>query len=189
MSLFDKLDWKPANDNGNQYECPQCGRPSTYRVKTTCRACYQKNRSAKMPFSSCHPEKVEHAGGLCRPCYQAGYRGPRASCHPDKKRVAFDLCQDCYNNLPVNKARSIKKRRLRKYGLSDEQYQTMLDNQDGKCAICGDVPTAVDHDHSTGLVRGLLCHSCNAGLGHFRDSPSLLEKAARYIEETLRNAA
>ena len=54
------------------------------------------------------------------------------------------------------------------------------------CAICGltaesGVPIVIDHDHNTGYVRGILCHTCNGGLGMFQDSPDLLNKAIAYL--------
>jgi hypothetical protein len=73
------------------------------------------------------------------------------------------------------------------YGLPHGTYERMLIEQGGKCAICGtDDPSprrhfAVDHCHTTGTVRGLLCQSCNHGLGRFNDSPSILEKALKYL--------
>lgn len=75
----------------------------------------------------------------------------------------------------------------RSYGLSVEDYQKLSEQQKGLCRICQSrCPTgkrlAVDHCHETGAVRGLLCSSCNNGLGRFRDSPELLNKAARYLE-------
>lgn len=79
------------------------------------------------------------------------------------------------------------------YGLTVEQYDAMLKAQGGRCAICGgtqgdaDVRKAflsVDHCHVTGRVRGLLCESCNFGLGKFRDDPELLATAIDYLRRT-----
>jgi ubiquitin len=74
-----------------------------------------------------------------------------------------------------------------RYGITLEDYETMYKKQSGKCAICGDnyPDLHVDHDHDTQEVRGLLCRTCNIGLGHFQDSPSLLERAVRYLEKQL----
>lgn len=75
----------------------------------------------------------------------------------------------------------------RKYGIGLDSYERLLKIQDGRCAICGDTENgralAVDHDHVTGKVRGLLCASCNNGLGRFRDDPGRLKAAARYLED------
>lgn len=49
------------------------------------------------------------------------------------------------------------------------------------CAICGKPAQAVDHDHQTGAVRGVLCHKCNTGIGFLGDSPERLESAIRYL--------
>lgn len=55
----------------------------------------------------------------------------------------------------------------------------------GMCAICRERPAEhVDHDHETGEVRGVLCFTCNVGLGNFRDRPDLLDKAVHYLEDT-----
>jgi hypothetical protein len=73
------------------------------------------------------------------------------------------------------------------YGIAGGDYDAMLAAQGGKCAICQtDTPGRynrfqVDHDHSTGRVRGLLCGNCNRGIGNLRDSPDLLRAASRYI--------
>jgi hypothetical protein len=72
------------------------------------------------------------------------------------------------------------------YSLSKEDWEGMLALQDGKCGICltqSSRQLVVDHDHTTGEVRGLLCHGCNRGLGMFRDSPSALRRAASYLEK------
>jgi len=77
----------------------------------------------------------------------------------------------------------------RNYGITLAEYDEMLEAQGGRCKIeaCRtDVPGGhgrfhVDHNHETGKIRGLLCHRCNIGLGHFRDSPHLLQSARDYL--------
>lgn len=73
-----------------------------------------------------------------------------------------------------------------KFGIGLHQYQTILEEQGGKCYICEQQDfrnLAVDHCHVTGNVRRLLCTSCNIGLGKFRDNSALLRKAAEYLEQ------
>ncbi|MCK9154521.1 MAG: endonuclease domain-containing protein [Paludibacteraceae bacterium] len=78
---------------------------------------------------------------------------------------------------------------LIKYGISLEMYNEMLEKQDGKCAVCGKTTTengkclAVDHDHKTGKIRGLLCNNCNVSVGFLQDNPEL----ALVIHEYLKN--
>lgn len=75
----------------------------------------------------------------------------------------------------------------RKYGVTPEQYNELLDKQSGKCVICGYAfgqrkgDIQVDHCHDSGKVRGLLCDKCNRGLGFFQDQKQLLENAAAYL--------
>jgi hypothetical protein len=70
------------------------------------------------------------------------------------------------------------------------EFYKMLDNQDGKCWICGKLSSeskksfSVDHNHITGEVRGLLCNSCNLGLGCFKDNIEFLEKAINYLKHS-----
>jgi NAD-dependent dihydropyrimidine dehydrogenase PreA subunit len=77
------------------------------------------------------------------------------------------------------------RQRTRRRGLTVEQFTQMLDRQQGKCLICETVPQdhvlQIDHDHRTGVVRGLLCRDCNSGLGRFQDNAGLLKKAATYL--------
>lgn len=75
------------------------------------------------------------------------------------------------------------------YGIGIEDYYEMLESQGGGCKICGTEDTgrykffSVDHCHDTKKVRGLLCSDCNHGLGSFKDSPGLLDKAKEYLNE------
>lgn len=76
---------------------------------------------------------------------------------------------------------------LRRYGMTDADYSVLLLRQSGLCAICERPPAgtqrlAVDHCHSTGAVRGLLCGKCNRALGFLSDSPLVLASAIRYLE-------
>lgn len=80
---------------------------------------------------------------------------------------------------------------LKKYGLTREGYLALLETQGGVCAICGGQPKgngarygrfSVDHDHVTGLVRGLLCSSCNTAIGLLGDEPETVLRAALYLE-------
>ncbi len=95
---------------------------------------------------------------------------------------------------PEQWARIQRANRLRRlYGMSLDDYEARLREQGGRCAICGGTDPqqkagpngasdfVVDHDHSTGAVRGLLCGGCNTGLGLFRDDPVRLEAALRYL--------
>ena len=87
------------------------------------------------------------------------------------------ICQPCQDELVWNK-------RMRKFGVSREDFAAMLASQEGRCAICLvtiDDSAHVDHDHRTERVRGLLCGPCNRGIGHFRDDPETLRMAADYL--------
>jgi len=90
-----------------------------------------------------------------------------------------------------NVALSRMRHKLACYGLTSETYEAHYELQSGVCAICrkpevskrlGTVKNlSIDHDHSTGKVRGLLCTGCNRGLGFFGDDPELIVKAAAYL--------
>ncbi len=76
-----------------------------------------------------------------------------------------------------------------RHGITIEQYEHMLEEQEHLCAICQRYPKSnlknpwhVDHDHTTGKVRGILCHSCNTALGNFNDDPVILERALEYLK-------
>ena len=79
----------------------------------------------------------------------------------------------------------VRKTRLHAvYGLSDKKVAQILKVQNGVCAICQKTDNrklVVDHDHRTGKVRGLLCSSCNTGLGCFKDDQEYLTSAIRYL--------
>ena len=78
------------------------------------------------------------------------------------------------------------------YGITAEDYEVMAESQGFACAVCEEpddrvseagVPMAlsVDHDHSTGKVRSLLCHRCNTAIGLLRDDPNIVDRVAEYL--------
>lgn len=78
------------------------------------------------------------------------------------------------------------KRRLSKYNISQEDFDILLQEQNGNCAICYNQligKFAIDHNHDNGKVRGLLCLKCNSGIGLLGDSPKLLMSAIDYLNE------
>lgn len=114
------------------------------------------------------------------------------SIDPSKKK---GVCRECgvveIVNYPTQKGcpwRCFNSRRwapiLRKYGLSQEDYEKMYREQDGKCAICKDPHEvlSVDHHHTSGKVRELLCPQCNLMLGNGRDVAHILLAGADYIQ-------
>lgn len=105
-------------------------------------------------------------------------------------------CLECNKRLSAswyqgNKGRARDQMIRWRFGITGDTYRAMLADQGGTCAICGTLPDpsaaynkrtlAVDHNHGTGAVRGLLCPNCNNGLGCFRDNISVMEKAIAYL--------
>ena len=130
----------------------------------------EKKRKYSRKYNAAHREEVNKR--------QRKYRAqnPEKARESNRKWRAAD---------PEKVRESIRKSHLRrKYGLTPEQYSALVDAQCGQCAICGrgDEYLCVDHSHSAGIVRGLLCHGCNKAVGFLHDSPDLLRKAANYLE-------
>ena len=100
----------------------------------------------------------------------------------DKKRVSKSYWED------PSKSRNNDLKRL--YGITLNEYNQMLLNQNNQCAICNATDPGgkhgkfmVDHCHSTGKVRGLLCKRCNIALGEVRDNPYILQSMIKYLKE------
>jgi hypothetical protein len=70
-----------------------------------------------------------------------------------------------------------------KYGITAEEFDALLEEQGGHCALCPALEDlCVDHNHTTGRVRGILCRNCNAALGQFRDDIDRVRAAVKYLE-------
>lgn len=130
-----------------------------------CRVCKQSRPSAEYALAS---DKRDGLGDICRDCHAAQRR-------------------EAYESRPAEARREMN---LRRFGLNATDYDAMLAAQGGVCAICASAQPrgrwnthfAVDHDHKSGRVRGLLCGTCNTALGMAKDNPELLRAAADYLE-------
>ena len=117
-------------------------------------------------------------------------------------------CKVCHNNInkkyysnennykrqvlwakanPESRKKSYRKNKIKKeYGLSWDEYLSLIEKFNNSCGICGGkdlINLSIDHNHKPGEVRGLLCNNCNNGLGRFKDSFSLLNKAIEYLNK------
>jgi hypothetical protein len=105
-----------------------------------------------------------------------------------RSRGISAYCLECHNTI-------VRENRLKnhgstrnfhlkeRYGVTEQEVAAMIEAQDGLCAICRTKPAEhVDHDHETGAIRGILCFTCNVGLGNFGDDGELLWLASHYLE-------
>lgn len=154
-------------------------------LSQVCITCGVKRHINKFPTRIVYSTKREptlRRLGTCRLC-ENKRRNTRRKNHPTKA--------DYYKEQVKKRSRksylrnSIKK----KYGITTEDYLQMLDSQDRKCAICSKTVIennrylSVDHCHTTGKVRGLLCSNCNLGLGYFQDNIDFLLNAVEYLKK------
>jgi hypothetical protein len=131
----------------------------------------------------------ERGKKACRKC---GVLLPLRHFHRNPQRTdnRGSYCKDCLRNKDQKGYEASRVAALaKKYNIPRDAYTTMVASQDNKCAVCGEQcrsgrRLAVDHCHKSGKVRGLLCRSCNVGLGHFKDDPKLLLLAAKYLLRT-----
>lgn len=134
-----------------------------------CTVCRVSKRYDEFPVDGTH---ADGRGSSCKPCKAERKQRWRLD-NPD---------QHSHNRFLY---------RLRGYGITEDEYYAMIVAQGGVCAICqgdhrGPGPRLhIDHDHATGIVRGLLCTPCNNGLGAFREDPRIFQRAAEYVMNPL----
>jgi hypothetical protein len=137
-------------------------------------------------------KKTQTKDGLntvCKECWNASNKEWR------KNNPTFGMknYRSWVQENPVKYKETTRKKGLRQYGLSIEDWEDIFNKQNGVCAICNLPETvidkgtkrrlAVDHCHSTGKIRGLLCTKCNKGIGLLNDSPEILDKASAYLRK------
>lgn len=172
-------------------ECDQCGTTEVYKAKSwwKCGTKTNEDKIKKRPSGNTQPvvkgrqKNYEHRItevnketflGLCSQC------GPDMRVYP----VGGVARKSSYVCLFV-----LMRRRFRRYNYNNETLLELAVAGKVACHICGLIPSdpaaiAIDHDHFTGFVRGLLCKHCNSGLGHFKDDPSAMRRAAQYLEDS-----
>lgn len=113
---------------------------------------------------------------LHRTCKECDSARRKKSYSPEKARIAW-------KKNKYSKPEHAEDRRLRDaYGITKSFRDYMAQKVGERCEICDNkIKLVVDHDHETGIVRGMLCSTCNRGLGHFDDNIDLLTKALTYI--------
>ena len=113
-----------------------------------------------------------------------------SKCGKEKKGSNFSLCKESTDGL-----RSVCKTchtffgKIKKFGIDQDKYEFMLKEQNYGCKICGSKDSnnrntemfAIDHCHTTGKIRGLLCDTCNRGIGYLKDNKNILKRAAEYV--------
>lgn len=141
----------------------------------TCDSCYAKNRYNNDPIVR------ERVKAIARRSWHKKERE-----YTDEQKETRRLAAN--RRYKENPATAWSYHMKAKYNLTEAEYTKMLLEQDNVCAICKNVnekskrKLAVDHDHNTGEVRGILCSRCNIGLGHFGDNEELLRRAYEYLQ-------
>lgn len=164
-------------------EMAACHPERKNHAKGQCWTCWTDERDLRR--ATCHPERRISSRGLCQSCYHALLK----KLNPEFAKNQAALGKAWYQ---AKKGDPAFKERVRlngrahfmqkTYGWTLEQYADFLQRHGHSCDICGGAHRlCVDHDHQTGVVRGLLCHHCNLSLGLAKDDPLRLEAAAAYL--------
>ena len=123
----------------------------------------------------CHPNRTHIARGMCASCYDKWWLSQPGN-REKRKRIAIG-----WQTQHPEKRQEIRRKYL--YGVSGDKVREILKTQNGVCAICGEHKGTLhlDHRHRDGMIRGMLCGTCNRGIGAFQDNRILLLKAKTYL--------
>lgn len=172
------------------------------QVKPTCEQCktYKSEAVHHKTYNNLGNEKYTDLLALCRHCHTKlhGEKTTMETYYSRNKEKCKANVQ-AYQKKNKEKIAKYKKKWNEKnkhawdikntYNMTIEEYNTLLEAQEHSCAICGrhksnfNRKLSVDHDHTTGAIRGLLCMNCNHGLGKFYDSTDNLNSATLYLQK------
>lgn len=162
--------------------CKHCGSTIRYVSSMNCRECGVKSGLAKLN------NKELMAPYRTKEKADAWKKSNSERVKKIKKRYKDNNKERTKEYYRLNKDVWRDGQLKRHYGLTIEQYNGILSEQNGKCAICGTNECssgksfAVDHDHQTGKIRGLLCVNCNMGIGSMKDDVNIMKRAIAYLE-------
>lgn len=169
----------------------ECHPEKPHWARGFCGTCYQKWWNEQNPGKTrarirarenpaeCHPDKQALARGLCQTCYRRWWRLQNPGAEWERQNAANSAT---YGSLTPSERRD---RSLKRYGMTEADYEAMLTAQANLCAVCRQPSTRrleVDHCHATGVVRALLCHNCNSALGHAKDNVTRLQALIGYLQ-------
>jgi hypothetical protein len=154
------------------------------QTSASCRACKQVKELAE--FSTPNISERGLHWGSCRACRQDKSKAETAGRTDAVRMKRAQWVKQWRDRLPLGVRREKERdSNLRRYGLNAGRYDAMCAAQNGQCAICGqssDKNLHVDHCHTTGAVRGLLCGKCNTAIGQFDEDPQRMYAAIAYLQ-------
>jgi hypothetical protein len=176
--------------------CSMCGMRLNGRSKRFCTLCFhpRSDGEARSAYNARYQRALRSLSSKIAGADECHHCGVSLGItHPNRKYCSTRCLKAAYRlrhpDKPHNPPRG--ERILRKYGITEQQFNEMFVAQGERCAICGTSDPRdrwgrfhIDHCHETGRVRGLLCGPCNIALGHMNDDPVRLSAAARYILES-----
>lgn len=150
-----------------------------------CKQCGESKTLEHFTFTEAHGGRY-YPIPRCRKCEGARF-GEWSNRLPREKRLAIRK-KHYREHTGAHIAKAMRHYMKRQYGLTPEMHAAMVAEQGGRCAICGQPPPrkrplCVDHCHSTGTVRSLLCEHCNFAIGHMRENVEYLRSAIAYLEK------
>ena len=176
------------------YKCRTCGgtehyaykRKKTGRTRRACKKCHKPGAFKPKNLEGMKPYKCAVCGGTKHYAHWRFYK-ERQKWYRHRRCVA---CVKKWNSRPGRKPGVYDRDYWRKYkyGITPEEYKILWGKQNGACAICrrsegeGAISKmCIDHCHDTGKIRGLLCGSCNMGIGGLQHNPELLKRGVKYL--------